>query len=89
MMAKALGRQARIVKVPGPIVWGLAVVYEILNRIRREPSILNLDKAREGLSGSWVYSPEKAKRQLGFKPDATLQERILQTGKWYQEQGWL
>jgi nucleoside-diphosphate-sugar epimerase len=89
MIAEALGRKALVVNIPGPIVWGVALVFEILNRIRREPSILNLDKAREGLSGDWVYSPAKAKNQLGFKPEATIQERIIQTGKWYQEHGWL
>ena len=89
MMADALSSKAKVVKIPGPFVWGLAIVNEILARIRREPSILNMDKAREAFSGSWVYSPEKAKRQLGFMPDATVRERIRQTGKWYQEQGWL
>jgi nucleoside-diphosphate-sugar epimerase len=89
MIAQALGRKVRIVPVPSLITWGLAVFFEILARIRRQPSILSLDKAREGLSGSWVYSPEKAKRQLGFKPNATIPERIHQTGGWYQEQGWL
>jgi len=89
MIADSLGRKAKVVNIPGPFVWGIAIVNEILARIRREPSIMNMDKAREGLSGSWVYSSEKANRQLGFKPDATVQERIHQTGKWYQEQGWL
>ena len=89
MIAKALDRKIWVVKVPGAFVWGLALFYEVLNRIRRKPSIMNLDKAREGLTGSWVYSSEKAKTQLEFKPEATLQDRIHQTGMWYQEQGWL
>lgn len=89
MIADALDCKARIVPIPGLITWGVAIFFEILARLRRQPSILNLDKAREGLSGSWVYSHEKAKRQLGFKPNATIPERIRQTGSWYQEQGWL
>jgi nucleoside-diphosphate-sugar epimerase len=89
MMAEALGRRARILPVPGLVAWAVALVNEILARIRKQSSILNLDKAREGLSGSWVYSPQKAQEQLGFQPDATIFERICQTGKWYQEQGWL
>jgi nucleoside-diphosphate-sugar epimerase len=89
MMAEALSRRARILPVPGLVAWAVALVNEILARIRKQSSILNLDKAREGLSGSWVYSPQKAREQLGFEPDATIFERICQTGKWYQEQGWL
>lgn len=89
LMAEALGRKARILPVPGVVAWGVALVNEISARLKNQPSILNLDKAREGLSGSWVYSPRKAQQQLGFKPDASVSERICQTGRWYQEQGWL
>jgi nucleoside-diphosphate-sugar epimerase len=89
MLAESLGRKARLIKIPGPVVWCIALVFEVLNRVRREPSILNLDKAREGMSGDWVYSTQKVKDHLGFIPDATVKERIIQTGKWYLEQGWL
>jgi nucleoside-diphosphate-sugar epimerase len=89
LIAEALGRKVMVVPIPGLVTWGVALVNEILARIRRQPSILNFDKAREGLAGSWVYSPQKAEEQLGFKPDATIRERIYQTGRWYQEQGWL
>jgi dihydroflavonol-4-reductase len=89
LMAEALGRKARILPVPGVVAWGVAIVNEIIARLKNQPSILNMDKAREGLSGSWVYSPRKAQQQLGFKPEASVSERICQTGRWYQEQGWL
>ena len=89
MMAEALDCKARILPVPGVVGWGVALVNEIAARLRNQPNLLNLDKARDGLSGSWVYSPKKAQRQLGFKPDATIFERIQQTGQWYQENGWL
>jgi nucleoside-diphosphate-sugar epimerase len=65
------------------------LVNEITARLRNQPNLLNLDKAKDGLTGSWVYSPIKAQQQLGFKPDATLFERIQQTGQWYKENGWL
>ncbi|OGO16482.1 MAG: hypothetical protein A2Z14_19475 [Chloroflexi bacterium RBG_16_48_8] len=89
LMAEALGRKVRILPVPGLVAWGVAFINEITARLRSQPSILNLDKAKEGLAGSWVYSPKKAEEQLGFAPDATVFDRIYQTGKWYQEQGWL
>jgi nucleoside-diphosphate-sugar epimerase len=89
IIADSLGCHARTLPIPGLGVWGVALLSEVMARIRNRPSILNLDKAKEGLSGSWVYSPQKAERQLGFRPDATIFERMRQTGKWYQEQGWL
>jgi len=89
LMAKALGRKARILPVPGSVVWGVGFINEVTARLRGKPSILNLDKAKDGLTGSWVYSSQKAAAQVGFVPDATVSERIYQTGRWYQEQGWL
>jgi nucleoside-diphosphate-sugar epimerase len=89
LMAESLGRKARVLPVPGVVGWTVAIVNEIMARLRNRPSILNVDKAKEGLYGSWVYSPEKAHQHLGFKPDVTVFERICQTGKWYKEHGWL
>jgi nucleoside-diphosphate-sugar epimerase len=89
MMAEALDHKARILPVPGVVARGVALVNEITSRLRNKPNLLNLDKAKDGLTGSWVYSPKKAQQQLGFQPDATIFERIQQTGHWYQENGWL
>jgi dihydroflavonol-4-reductase len=89
MMAEVLDRRTRILPVPGVVAWGVALVNEITARLRNQPNLLTLDKAKDGLSGSWVYSPKKAQQQLDFKPDATIFERIQQTGQWYLENGWL
>jgi nucleoside-diphosphate-sugar epimerase len=89
MMAEALGCNVRILPVPSVVAWGVGLVNDIVARLRNQPNLLNLDKAKDGLSGSWVYSPEKAQQQLGFKPDATIPERIRQTATWYQKFGWL
>ncbi len=72
-----------------PIIWLVAFVSEMTARIRRRPSIINLDKAREAAAGSCVCSGDKAKNQLGFELKATLEERLSQTAKWYLDQRWL
>jgi nucleoside-diphosphate-sugar epimerase len=90
-VAAALGRgEPRIVHLPRPLTLALAGVPQMVsNLLNRPPSIVNLDKAREGFTGSWDCSPEKARLQLGFTPAASMEERMRQTASWYQQQGWL
>lgn len=90
LIADALGRsRVRILHVPNLIIWGMAFFSELIGRIRRKPNILTLDKARDLTAGSSICSVEKAKKQLGFSPSATLEERMKQTIEWYRDQGWL
>jgi len=35
------------------------------------------------------FSIEKAKRELGYKPEITLEEGLKRTGQWYQEHGYI
>jgi hypothetical protein len=57
--------------------------------LRSRPSIINTDKAREILAGSWACSSEKANQELGFSPARPLDTRLAQTVAWYRSQGWL
>jgi nucleoside-diphosphate-sugar epimerase len=83
-------RQARVVHLPSQFVWILALISEGMARLlRRPPDILNRDKAKAALAGSWTCSPLKARHQLGFAPAASLQQRLRQTANWYQQEGWL
>lgn len=91
LVADALGRH-RIwtVSMPPLLTRVVAVCVEAKARLLRQPpGIVNPDKAREGLVGSWVCSAEKACGQLGFSTAFTLAERLRQTAIWYREQGWL
>ena len=89
-LADALERRMLVV-VPSPalMTWTVAAVSELLSRLRRRPGIFNLDKAREATAGSWSCSAEAARRELGFQPAATLDERLRQTALWYRQEGWL
>ncbi len=90
MIARALGRPR--VKLVHNRAWSgfaLAGLSEVIGRLRRRPPIFNLDKAREAYAGDWYCSAEKAYQQLGFRPAASLAERLAETVAWYREQGWL
>ena len=62
---------------------------ELVGQIRRQPSLLNLDKIREAVASAWECSDEKIRQELDYQPAATLEERFSETAQWYREHGWL
>ena len=68
--------------------WGTGRRKTAVARVRDVPSFLNLDKAREASSGSWICDTTKARSGIGFFT-APLRDRLRQTAAWYRERGWL
>jgi len=89
-IARAAGRRkARVIRFPRAAAWATAGAAELVARLRGKPMIVNLDKAREAVAGSWTCSALAAREQLGFEPAASLDERLRQAVAWYREQGWV
>ena len=90
MIAKSFDRESlHCVRTPIAAVWGIAAVNELLSKVRHQPSILSLDKAREATAGSWTCTGAALRRDTQFVPAFSLQQRINQTSQWYVDQGWL
>lgn len=79
----------RVFPVPRPALWVVAAGNELWGRLRGRLPILNFDKVREATAGSWICAGDKLSRETGFRPAATLQQRLNATADWYFEQGWL
>lgn len=78
-----------VIACPNSLAWFIAGVSESIARFRGKPNIFNRDKIREALAESWACSHEKAERQLGFRPAASLVERLRETIDWYRKEQWL
>jgi nucleoside-diphosphate-sugar epimerase len=90
MMAKALGRRCVLtLPVIRPGVWTVATFNEAFGQVVRRPHPFNIDKCREATAGCWFCSGEKAAKELGFAPKASLVDRLRQTADWYRAEGWL
>ena len=89
MIGKAMG----VTAIPLPsfpmTVRVVGAVNELYARISGRAQIMNWDKTREALAGSWACSAERLQSQVGFRPRASLADRLSQTVKWYVEQGHL
>ncbi len=87
---KALGKSFAIkVRLPDSVVYAVAALAEDIGKARGKISILNRDRARDGEQTYWIFSTEKARRDLGFDPQTSLDEGFRQTVAWYREHKWL
>lgn len=88
-MGRVIGRQVRPLRIPPLILWPLAVLAEGLRPFLARPPLCCLHKLREGFERSWVSSPERARRDLGWFPRIGLEEGLRGTAAWYRAKGWL
>jgi nucleoside-diphosphate-sugar epimerase len=89
MVAGAVGRSARVIRVPAPLISGLAALSEAAAGAVGRSSIFNRDKAREMLAPGWLCDTDSARADLNFEAGIPLADGLRSTAQWYREQGWL
>ena len=75
--------------IPRPIFWSIGATNSLLAWATNRPRFLNLDKYREASAGEWTCSAAKLFEETNFRASASLQTRLEQTVKWYQQHDWL
>jgi nucleoside-diphosphate-sugar epimerase len=88
-VARATGRKARIVRVPGPVAYAAGWCAEMWARATGEPGILSREKVREAQCPYWICDPRRAAEEIGFQARTTLDAGLAETLAWYREAGWL
>ena len=78
-VAAALAAPAFVWRVRRPVGFAIGWTAETFQRLWGRASFLNVDKVREATAPSWTCSSEKARRQLGFEPAATLDDHLPHT----------
>lgn len=90
LTAQALGRRWFIpLPLAPPLPFLIGTSNEFIARLRGIPSIVNLDKIREATVPSWACSSDKAARDFGFAPQASLLDQLRETVAWYRAERWL
>ncbi|MGH7462605.1 MAG: NAD-dependent epimerase/dehydratase family protein, partial [Longimicrobiales bacterium] len=89
MVAQAVGRRARLIRVPAFLISLAGAVSEGAGRLLGRPAIFSRDKARELLAPGWLCETEGARRELGFETAIPLGRGLLETAHWYRAHGWL
>jgi len=88
-IGRSLGREVRPFRIPPRLLWPIAAASVLLRLFAPRPPLFSPDKLREAIEGSWVASPERARRELGWEPRVGLEEGARGTAAWYRENAWL
>jgi nucleoside-diphosphate-sugar epimerase len=88
-IAEILGRRARSIAIPRPVAFTVAVAAEALAAVMRKPPVINRDKVTDLSQTCWGCSIERAKRELGYSQQVSLDEGLKGTVEWYKREGWL
>ena len=88
-IARALGKKGLTMHVP--ISWFAIVVAirEMVYGMKKKATIMNRHKVHEVRERFWVCDGSKARKELGFTPEFSLEEGLDKTADWYSEMNWL
>jgi len=89
LIGSAIARGVRILPVPGPLIFALALGAEVANRAVGRTSLLNREKVRELLAPGWLCETAAARDAFGFEARIALAGGLRETAAWYIENGWL
>lgn len=87
--ASVMNKKVLRVHVPEFIVYGLFATVQFFSFFSKKPLILSIDKAKDVVQDAWTCDITKAKTELGYREELSLEEGIRMTVSWYREQGWL
>jgi nucleoside-diphosphate-sugar epimerase len=88
-VAAAIGRRARTVSVPDPLVYMMCGAQEWLSLISRRPHTLSRQKWPELQVAGWACATDRLRNDLGFTAATPLDGGLARTVAWYREMGWL
>ncbi len=86
---KALGRKPILLSLPMWVARPVAVVAELIAKLRRVAAILNRERVLEISQERWVCDPTDAFADAGFRPRFDIGRGVSETAAWYLKAGWL
>lgn len=87
--SKLLGKKALKLRIPHWLVYTVGANAQFFSIFSKNAATLNLEKCLDITRKKWVFSNEKAKKELGFKEKYSLEESFRKTIDWYKEMNWI
>lgn len=88
-LKKALNKRTFKFHIPVGIVGLMASFMDLLYANSKNTPTLNREKMAELTAVNWACTIDRAKQDFGYEPRFNLARGILDTVKWYKENGWL
>jgi nucleoside-diphosphate-sugar epimerase len=87
--AAILGRKLRSVAAPAAVAYLAGWCAELASRFRGAPGILSREKVREARCRYWICNTSRAREELGFAPQRSLEQGMRETLAWYKDTKWV
>jgi len=88
-IAKILSKQPRRIAIPKAVAYVVALGAEAFAAVTRKPPVINRDKVTDLSQRCWGCSIERAKSELGYRQQVSLEDGLRETVDWYKREGWL
>ncbi len=89
IISEAMGKKALFLRLPHWLVYTVAVFAQFFAMFSSKAATFNIEKARDFVQPYWTCSHEKAKKDLGFVQEVSIEEGMKRTIRWYEEMKWL
>jgi len=89
MIAHVMDADTHKLRIPRMLMYPVAAVSELVIRVRKKPSFLNLQQIKEMTQTAWTCSSEKITNMTGFQAQYGLPDGAHKTVEWYKSHGWL
>ncbi|MBN1347800.1 NAD-dependent epimerase/dehydratase family protein [candidate division KSB1 bacterium] len=88
-IAQAMHRHPIQITIPAFVLNVIARFNELFARLTGKIATVNRYKVLEMKQHYWLCDNAKIRRELGFKPNISLEDGTHQTLEWYRQQRWL
>ncbi len=85
----AMNRKAVWITIPKAVAIAIAGLNEMLSKLRGSPALLSREKINELTQTAWTCDDKPFRDITGFKEKYNLFDGMVQTVKWYKDQGWI
>ena len=89
IFAQAMEVTAFRLRLPSPVLFGLAAVAEYFAKVSGKPALISRGRAEEMIQPNWLCDITKARTLLGFEPQISLAQGARLTFNWYKKENWL
>jgi dihydroflavonol-4-reductase len=89
VMKQVFGKGAIKLRLPHSLVYISGAVSQFFSIFKKRPSTFNFEKAKDFVQKYQICDVSKAKRDLNYESEISLEEGIKETVDWYKLMKWL
>ena len=89
LVKKSMGKRTIVIKLPIFLVYIVAFFAELVSKLTKKPSPLNIEKIKELKCANWLCDASDFHSDMNYKPKFTLEEAINETVNWYKKENWI